>query len=667
MASSFLPSLLLLFFFFFFMPPSLFSQPLSPDVLLLIEKIKPALGGNSENFLLASWNTTIPLCQWRGLQWGFQNGTILDCESHSPNYSTSTNQTSSLLGDPSLQLLSLQLPAAGLAGELPRELGKFSALRSIFLDINSLSGGIPLELGNSPALSDVDLHGNALSGPLPPSIWNLCDRLGSLHLEGNRLSGELPRPALPNVSCPSLVSLKLGSNRFDGEFPDFIAGFTSLKELDLGNNLFSGPVPETLLRMQSLTSLNLSHNNFSGTLPRGLRSRFGEEAFAGNPISSNAKPGLSPGAIAGVVIASMAGLVILSSVSIGLLQKRKKKKGDVSEEEADEEWGGGEGKLVLFQGGEHLNSEEILNATGQVIAKTSYGTVYKAKLGDGGVISLRLLREGSCREREWCLPLVREMGRVRHDNLVPLRAFYEGERGEKLLVFDYLPNKTLHDLLHAILAIAETRAGKPMLNWVRRHKIALGIARGLAYLHTGLETPLIHGNLKSKNILVDEFYVTRLTEFGLDKLMVPAVTEEMLTAIKSEGYKAPELQKMSKCNTRTDIYSFGILLLEILLGKKPGKDARTGDFIDLPAIVKIAVLEENTMEVFDVEVLRGIRSPMEDGLVQALKLAMGCCAPVPSVRPDIGEVVKQLEENRPRNRSALYSPTETRSGMDTPY
>ncbi|CAN6476694.1 unnamed protein product [Victoria cruziana] len=663
MVSSFLPSPLFFFFFFllsFFIPSPSFSQPLSPDVLLLIEKIKPALGGNPENFLLASWNTTIPLCQWRGLRWGFQNGSTLDCESHGPSYSASGNQSFSLLRDPSLQLLSLQLPAAGLAGELPREIGKFSALRSLFLGINSLSGGIPLELGNSPALADVDLRGNALSGSLPPSIWNLCDQLSSLRLDDNRLSGELPRPALPNVSCPNLATLRLESNRFDGEFPDFIAGFTSLKELDLGNNLLSGPVPETLLAMRRLTSLNLSHNNFSGTLPSSLLSRFGEEAFTGNPISSNGKPGLSPGAIAGIVIASMAGLVILSSVSIGLLQRRKKK-GGVSEEEADEEWRCGEGKLVPFQGGEHLTSEEILNATGQVIAKTSYGTVYKAKLGDGGVISLRLLREGSCREREWCLPLVREMGRVRHDNLAPLRAFYEGERGEKLLLYDYVPNKTLHDLLH------ETRAGKPMLTWVRRHKIALGIARGLAHLHTGLEAPLIHGNLKSKNILVDEFYVARLTEFGLYKLMVPAVSEEMITAIKSEGYKAPELQKMSKCNTRTDIYSFGILLLEILLGKKPGKDARTGDSIDLPAIVKIAVLEENTMEVFDAEVLRGIRSPMEDGLVQALKLAMGCCAPVPSVRPDIGEVVKQLEENRPRNRSALYSPTETRSGIDTPY
>ena len=81
----------------------------------------------------------------------------------------------------------------------------------------------------------------------------------------------------------------------------------------------------------------------------------------------------------------------------------------------------------------------------------------------------------------------------------------------------------------------------------------------------------------------------------------------------------------------------------------------------------MAVLEETTMEVFDVEVLKGIRSPMEDGLVHALKLAMGCCAPVASVRPTMEEVVKQLEENRPRNRSALYSPAETRSGMDTPF
>ena len=141
----------------------------------------------------------------------------------------------------------------------------------------------------------------------------------------------------------------------------------------------------------------------------------------------------------------------------------------------------------------------------------------------------------------------------------------------------------------------------------------------------------------------------------------------MVAQAKTDGYKAPELQRMKKCNSRTDVYAFGILLLEILIGKKPGKNGRSGEYVDLPSMVKVAVLEETTMEVFDVELLKGIRSPMEDGLVQALKLAMGCCAPVASVRPSIEEVVRQLEENRPRNRSALYSPTETRSGSVTPF
>ncbi|OMO54907.1 hypothetical protein CCACVL1_27475 [Corchorus capsularis] len=313
-------------------------------------------------------------------------------------------------------------------------------------------------------------------------------------------------------------------------------------------------------------------------------------------------------------------------------------------------------KELDLSGGEHLTLEDVLNATGQVMEKTNYGTVYKAKLADGGNIALRLLREGSCKDRSSCLPVIKQLGKVRHENLVPLRAFYQGKRGEKLLIYDYLPNRSLYDFLH------ESRAGKPVLNWARRHKIALGIARGLTYLHTGLEVPITHGNVRSKNVLVDDFFVARLTEFGLDKLMIPAVADEIVALAKTDGYKAPELQRMKKCNSRTDVYAFGILLLEILIGKKPGRNG-----VDLPSMVKVAVLEETTMEVFDVEVLKGIRSPMEDGLVQALKLAMGCCAPVASVRPTMDEVVKQLEENRPRNRSALYSPTETRSEVGTPF
>ncbi|XP_063945415.1 putative kinase-like protein TMKL1 [Daucus carota subsp. sativus] len=634
---------------------------------LLLTKIKPSLQGNSDNILLASWNTSVPLCQWKGLKWVFTNGSALSCSDlASPQW---TNL--SLFKDPLVHVASLQLPSAGLFGKVPRELGELSNLKSLYLGVNHLVGEIPLELGYSSSLSDIDLGNNLLNGSVPTSIWNLCDRLISFRVHANFLSGAVPRPALPNATCDKLEVLDFGHNMFSGDVPEFLTRFTSLKELDLGSNMFSGSIPEGIVGL-SLEKLNLSYNNFTGVVPNFGGSKFGGDVFEGNnpglcggPLRGcTGSSGLSSGAIAGIVIGLMAGVVVLASLLIGYVQGKKRKNEDDEEYELadgeDDENGGGEGKLILFQGGENLTLEDVLNATGQVMEKTSYGTVYKAKLADGGTIVLRLLRDGSCKDRNSCLPVIKQLGRVRHENLIPLRAFYQGKRGEKLLIYDYLPNRNLFDLLH------ETRVGKPVLNWAKRHKIALGIARGLAHLHTSLETPITHGNVRSKNVLVDDFFVARLTEFGLDKLMIPNVADEIVALSKAEGCKAPELQRMKKCNSRTDVYAFGILLLEILLGKKPGK-ARSGSYLDLPSLVKEAVLEETTMEVFDVEVLKGIRSPMEDGLVQALKLAMGCCAPVASVRPTMDEVVKQLEENRPRNRSALYSPTETRSEIGTPF
>ncbi|KAG9154405.1 hypothetical protein Leryth_000839 [Lithospermum erythrorhizon] len=647
------------------------SLSTSSDAELLLLKIKPSLQGNSENLLLSSWNSSVPLCQWRGLKWVLSNGSYLLCNDLSSPQWTNIY----LYKEATLHLVSLQLPSANLSGTLPREFGQFNTLKSLFLGENELFGSIPFELGYSLTLSDIDLNNNRLNGSLPTSIWNLCEQLGSIRVRGNNLSGSIPEPALPNVSCKNLQLLDLGGNLFSGNFPEFVTEFEGLKELDLSDNKFSGQIPGSLSGV-SLEKLNLSHNNFSGALPNFGTSKFGVEVFEGNNPALCGRPlgpcsrtsGLSSGTIAGLVIGLMTGTVVIVSLLIGYYQGKKKKKVEDDKEEEYEEGedvengsaGGGEGKLILFQGGEHLILEDVLNATGQVMEKTSYGTVYKAKLSDGGTIALRLLREGSCKDRISCMPLIRQLGRIRHDNLIPLRAFYQGKRGEKLLIYDYLPNKSLHDLLH------ESRIGKPALNWARRHKIALGIARGLAHLH-GLETPITHGNVRSKNVLVDDFFVARLSDFGLDKIMIPSVADEIVALAKADGYKAPEIQRMKKCNSRSDVYAFGILLLEILLGKRPGKNGRSGEFVDLPSLVKIAVLEETTMEVFDMDVLKGIRSPMEEGLVQALKLAMGCCAPVASIRPTMEEVVRQLEENRPRNRSALYSPAETRSGSGTPF
>lgn len=458
-----------LYIFFFFVSTATVTESISsssPDVELLLGKIKASLQGKTENLLLSSWNSSVPLCQWRGLKWVFSGGIPLSCNDlSSPQW---TNL--SLSKDPSLHLVSLQLPSANLTGSLPRELGQFSMLQSLYLNINSLSGTIPLELGYSSSLSDIDLSENLLTGVLPPSIWNLCDKLVSLRIHGNSLLGSLPEPALPNSTCKNLQSLDLDNNKFAGDFPEFIiTWFQSLKELDLSGNMLSGPIPQSLATL-SLEKLNLSHNNFTGVLPVFSERKFGAEAFEGNnpglcglPLNScSGRSQLSPGAIAGIVIGLMTGVVVLASLFIGYMQNKRRSRED-SEEELEEEEedengvnvvGGGSGgdqsKLILFQGGEHLTLEDVLNATGQVMEKTNYGTVYKAKLADGGNIALRLLREGSCKDRSSCLPVIKQLGKVRHENLVPLRAFYQGKRGEKLLIYDYLPNRSLYDYLHGM-------------------------------------------------------------------------------------------------------------------------------------------------------------------------------------------------------------------------
>uniref|UniRef100_A0A0E0LY22 non-specific serine/threonine protein kinase n=1 Tax=Oryza punctata TaxID=4537 RepID=A0A0E0LY22_ORYPU len=626
------------------------------DVALLLERVKPALQGQGGNAQLATWNASTPLCLWRGLRWSTA-ATFpreLPCNSRG---------NLSLAGDPDLLLVSLRLPASALDGHLPPELAAFSALASIYLAHNSLTGPIPLDLGNAPALALLDLASNRLSGALPPSIWNLCHRITLLRLHDNALTGPIPDPAAvaPNTTCPALRLLDLSCNRFSGPFPSSLTAFRALRFLDLSANRLQGPIP---LGLAPIHALNLSSNNFSGQLPPDLAAASlppdsflaNSPALCGPPLPHQCltdPSALTSSAVAAIVIALMAAAVVLASLSIGWAQGRwRPRRAPPPEEGTLTE--DGEGKLVVFQGGEHLTLEEVLNATGQVVNKASYCTVYKAKLAEGGgSIELRLLREGCCKDAESCAPAVRRIGRARHENLVPLRAFYQGRRGEKLLVYDYFPgHRTLHELLHGEQSQGQ---GRPALTWARRHKIALGVARALAYVHAGHGEA--HGNVRSSNVLVDEWFVARVAEYAVHRLLVA------WAAGKADGYRAPELQSRgSKCSPRTDVYAFGIVLLELLMGRRASGD--------LPAVVKAAVLEEVTMmEVFDAEVARGVRSPAEEGLLQALKLAMGCCAPVAAARPTMAEVVRQLEDIRPRNSSrpsAIYSPAEPRSDAGTP-
>ena len=179
------------------------------------------------------------------------------------------------------------------------------------------------------------------------------------------------------------------------------------------------------------------------------------------------------------------------------------------------------------------------------------------------------------------------------------------------------------------------------MDWPTRMRIAQGTARGLFHLHNNEN--IIHGNLTSSNILLDDQTTAKIADFGLSKLMTAAANSNVIATAGALGYRAPELSKLKKASMKTDVYSLGVIMLELLTGKSPG-EAMNG--VDLPQWVASIVKEEWTNEVFDLELMKDA-SMIGDELLNTLKLALHCVDPSPSVRPEIGQVLLQLEEIRP--------------------
>nr|GME01960.1 probable inactive receptor kinase RLK902 [Ipomoea batatas] len=541
----------------------------------------------------------------------------------------------------------LHLPGMGLSGKIP-----------------------PGSIGNLTGLQTLSLRYNALSGPLPPDLFSSLRDLRNVYLQHNFFSGPIPGAVF---SLPNLIRLNLAHNNFSGSLPASINNLTRLATLYLQENQFSGSIPE--LHLPGLIQFNVSDNQFSGPIPAELsgrdKSEFQGNSLCGPPLDlcgggggqSKSKKKLSGGAIAGIVIGCVVGFLLILLLLFFLCRKRgeneprsaaaanKQTEIEIPPEKPAGTLGGGlaalgarekeKGKADAIAGGngKHLvfftktprsfDLDDLLKASAEVLGKGTFGTAYKAVLEMGLTMVVKRLRDVSVPENEF-KEKIEEVGKMNNENLVPLRAYYYS-RDEKLLVYDYIAMGSLSALLHG-----NKGAGRTPLNWETRASIALNAARGISYLHSqGPSTS--HGNIKSSNILLTKSYEGRVSDFGLAQLIGPSSTPNRV-----DGYRAPEVTDPRKVSQKADVYSFGVLLLELLTGKAPTHSLTNEEGVDLPRWVQSIVREEWSAEVFDLELLR--YQNVEEDMVQLLQLAVDCTAQYPDQRPSMAEVTSQIED-----------------------
>ncbi|XP_058069144.1 probable leucine-rich repeat receptor-like protein kinase At1g68400 [Magnolia sinica] len=546
-----------------------------------------------------------------------------------------------------------------------------------------------------------------LQGPIQPLLQ--LEQLRVLSLSHNNLTSiSLPLDFSP---WKNMKLLYLSDNHLSGTFPVGLTRLGRLRRVDLSGNRFVGHIPSELNRLPHLRTLRLDRNSFTGTLfdfpqmldefnvsgnhlvgeiPKSL-SDFPALAFAGNenlcgkPLQSTCSTKVvqsdpipilisahrrkfNTRTLMAIVLADVAALGLIIGVFIYCCWiRRRRGERDVEKEEKEKKRNGvsvrevKEEEMVFFEGCEGFETvEDLLRASAEMLGKGSVGSTYKAVMEGGGkaVVVKRVRERGRRKVGDWkeVDGLMREIGRLRHANVVGLRAYY-WSKDEMLLVYDYMRNGSLHSLLHG-----NRGPGRTPLDWTTRLKLASGAAKGLVYLHTACEPKLAHGHLTSSNILVDHTGNACISDFALHHLIHPS----MPLSSPHKAYMAPEFLENNNYNGRKvsekgDVYSFGIVLLEILTGKMAGEEE-----MDIAKWVREAVHKELTLEVFDLELLR--YKEMEEEMVALLQVALLCLGPIHKERPKMAVVYKMIEDIRARGRGGAHSPSANDlSSNSSPY
>ncbi|XP_015621425.2 probable LRR receptor-like serine/threonine-protein kinase At3g47570 [Oryza sativa Japonica Group] len=570
-------------------------------------------------------------------------------------------------------LFNLDLSFNRLNGSIPREILELPSLAWILdLSYNSLSGHLPSEVGTLANLNQLILSGNQLSGQIPNSIGN-CEVLEFLLLDNNSFGGDMPQ-SLTNLKGLNVLNLTV--NKLSGRIPNAISNIGNLQYLCLAHNNFSGPIPAALQNFTLLKQLDVSFNNLQGEVPvKGVFRNLTFSSVVGNDnlcggipqlhlppcpildVSKNKNQHLKSLAIALPTTGAM--LVLVSVIVLILLHNRKLKRRQnrqatslVIEEQYQRV-----SYYALSRGSNDFSEANLLG-------KGRYGSVYRCTLdNEDALVAVKvfdLQQLGSSKSFEAECEALR---RVRHRCLIKIITCCSSidPQGQefKALVLEFMPNGSLDGWIHPK---SSKCSPSNTLSFSQRLNIVIDIFEAMDYLHNHCQPSIIHCDMKPSNILLAEDMNAKVGDFGISKILPKSITKIHLNSKSSIGirgsigYIAPEYGEGSAASKLGDIYSLGIILLEMFTGTSPTDDMfkdslnlhefATAAFPDRALEIAdqtIWLHETNYTDATDASMTRGI---IQQSLVSLFGLGISCSKQQPRERMVLADAVSKIHAIR---------------------